>query len=191
MKIDINGQIERLQKQPYEVRIKILWGVVAVSAVILLVIWILSLKQTFSNISGKSLVQTPTAAAVNALSESQTRFAAVERVEKTGNILKIYFNINNPSADILNVSKLENITLDANGQSIKPKGMSDRQGQAFVQKVLSHTQNFGILTFNGIDSAFGKLTFDQMFLESSPADVFKQTLNLDFKKLNDSTKVRN
>lgn len=192
MKIDINDQLEKLQKRPYQDRIKILWTVVAVCAVILLGIWIFSLKHTFSNIGNvKSLVQTQTAATNQALGESQTQFAAVERVEKTGDTLKIYFNLDNPTDDILNVSNVENITLNVSGSSLNPNQVSDRQGQPFVQKILSHTKNFGVLTFNGVNATSGKLTFDQMFLDNSPANPFKQTLNLDFNKLNDSTKVRN
>ena len=70
-----------------------------------------------------------------------------------------------------------------NANPVHPQQLTDRQGSAFVKKVLSRTQNFGILTFSAINSEEGTLTFDQMFFEKNPQQFFKQILDLEFDKL--------
>jgi hypothetical protein len=188
--MSLSDRLEKLQKKPYETRIKILWGTVIICGVILLLVWMLSLKNVFSNVDSKSLIKVPVTQTQTSPGTS-TEFVAVERVEQTQTSLKIYFNINNPTDDILNVSKLNNVSLTEKNNTTQPKQITDRQGQAFVQKVLSHTQNFGILTFSGTNASSGTLTFDQMFFEKSSDKLFSQTLNLDFNKLNQESNLRN
>ena len=187
MNFNLNDKIEKLQNKPYEDRVRILWTVVVIVGIILLVLWVLSLKNTFSGLDTKSLINTNTG---QNTTEASTQFASVERVE-LGENLKIYFNINNTTDDILNISKLENINLVVNGQTVKPKSMNDRQGAVFVQKVLSHTQNFGTLTFPATDSNQAELIFDQMFFENNQSSIFKQTMELDLDKLNKDSNLRN
>ena len=181
--------LTRLQNQPYETRIKILWGTVLGAAIILVIIWVLSLKSTISGIDGSSLIKLNTTT-TSTTEQAQVAYASVERAEST-DVLKIYFNLNNPTNDILNASKLLNITLTSNGTQIQPTAITDRQGNPFVQKVLSHTQNFGILTFPAITIHQGTLTFDQMFLEKTPNNVFQQKLELNFDELIKNSNVRN
>jgi hypothetical protein len=182
--------LTKLQNQPYETRIKILWGTVLAAGFILVIIWVLSLKSTISGIDGASLIQLNPTTTSNT-KQTEIAYASVERVESTAQFLKIYFNLNNPTDDILNTAKLQNITLTFTGNSIQPQSMTDRQGNPFVQKVLSHTQNFGILVFSASPVHQASLTFDQMFLEKNSTDVFQQKLELNLDELIKNSNVRN
>lgn len=181
--------IAELQKKPYATRVKILWGSAAVFAVILIILWSISLKSTIKNTSGKPLIpQNSTAEYKN---QQETTLLNVERTETSGNTLKIYFNLNNQTDDILNVSKISNVELVTDAGTFRPSKMTNRQGETFVQKVLSRTQNFGIVTFPATNEAKATLIFNEMFLEKNPNQLLKQTFELDFSKLNQDSKVRN
>ena len=69
--------------------------------------------------------------------------------------------------------------------------MTDRQGQLFVEKVLSNTQNFGILVFDNLEAESATLTFNQMFFEQNPTQILSQKFELDFKKLQQDSNLRN
>lgn len=184
----MNDFIKNLQEKPYETRMKILWGTVGVVAVLLVTAFIFNLKSVIHQTNGGSFTE----GAKNPTSqETSLKLATVERVEKQGTNLKIHFNFNNDSSDILNLSKLEDITLKTKAGDLTPTLMTDRQGQAFVQKVLSHTQNFGILSFTNVTADSGELLFDEMFFEKTPQQLFSQALELDFNKLNSDNSVRN
>jgi len=181
--------IAELQKKPYATRVKILWGTTATFAVMLVVIWSLSLKSTIKNSSGQPLVPQNSGAAD--VDQKETNFLNVERTEIAGNTLKIYFNLNNQTDDILNVSKIADIELSTEAGILRPTKMVDRQGQTFVQKILSHTQNFGVLLFPTTSELEATLTFNEMFLEKNPDQLLKQSIELDFSKLNQDSQVRN
>ncbi len=186
--MSLEHEMQKLQKKPYETRLKILWVAVLASAVILVVLWIFNLKNTFKNIDTDSLIKTdPRVASL----ETDIPLLTVERVEKTTGNFKIYFNLHNQTNDILNVPDLSQIKLDINGQTFNPKQITNRQGQKFIQKVLSGTQAFGILVFNQIEGEEATLTFDQMFFEKTPGEIFKQELKLELNKLNTDGKLRN
>jgi hypothetical protein len=182
--------ITRLQEKPYESKLKILWGTVFVAAVILVVIFVFNIKNNLKGVNTKSLIQSNNSTA-SKTALSDTAYASVERIERTDNLLKIYFNFNNSTDDILSISKLEDIDLSFNNDRIKPKTITDRQGKPFVQKILSHTQNFGILTFDRLNTDDVKLTFDMMFFEKDPSKVFRQDLELNLNELSQPIKVRN
>ncbi len=184
----MNDFIKNLQEKPYATRMKILWGTVGVVAILLVAAFVFNLKSAIKETGRHSF--DPNAKTAGS-QETNLKLATVERVEKQGTTLKIYFNFNNDSTDILNLSKLEDITLKLKSGDVKPDQLTDRQGQAFVQKVLSHTQNFGVLTFNNVTATSGELEFDQMFFEKTPEALFSQTLDLDFNKLNSDNSVRN
>ena len=60
-----------------------------------------------------------------------------------------------------------------------------------MQKILSRTQNFGILIFDSINGDEGKLILDNLTFEESSATTLKQELDLDFKQLLNPVEVRN
>lgn len=177
--------ITSLQKKPYHTRVRILWGTIAVVALVLFTLWIISIKSSITGLDTQGLVKS-----VNTTAATQVSFASVERAE-AGSSIKLYFNFDNPSDDILNIPILSNITLTVKGKSMNPTQITDRQGKPFVQKVLSHEQNFGILVFPtaGADSA--ELTFNQMFFERSPEQILSQKIELDLKKLQKTNNLRN
>ena len=165
----MNKFLNKIQGQPYEDRIRILWGVVAVVALVLVVMIFSNIKETIGN-AGGSFTKIE---AAKFIPDSPISYMSVERVEQTDKTLKIYFNINNSGNDILNVPKLSDISLSVSNNLSHPQKITDRQGNTFVQKVLSRTQNFGILFFPAINGNRGTLLFDQMSLEKSRR-FFKQ-----------------
>ncbi len=187
--IDIREEVEKIQKKPYETRVRILWVIVLVCGVILIGLWVLSLKNTLKGVDKSSLIAAPTA---NTQTEKND-IVSVERIETTGDELKIYFNVENNSDDIINLPKTNDIELNGDELSFHPLRMTDRQGNPFVQKVLSHTKNFGILIFGQetVSLTQADLTFNQMFFEKTDTQYFKQELNLDLTKLNENGKLRN
>jgi|GEM_PF-670460 len=46
-KLDINKKIEEIRRKPEHIRIRYVWGLVAVSMVFILIIWIFSMKNSF------------------------------------------------------------------------------------------------------------------------------------------------
>jgi len=181
--------ISWLQEKPYQTRLKILWTTLIAVGGLVVVIFVLNIKSTISGIDGKNLIKIDTKS--SAAAETALKFAQIERIEINNNFLKIYFNFNNTTTDILNVSKLADITMTANGKQFQPQQITDRQGNAFVQKILSHTQNFGILTFPSINADKATLTFNQMFLDQNPSNLFMQTMELNFSELTKSAQIRN
>lgn len=181
--------IGELQKKPYKTRVKILWGFTIGFGIILIALWSVNLKSTIKNSSGEPLILNEDSGPE--LAQDESNFVTVERVEISSSALRIYFNLNNQTDDILNVSKIGNIELTTEQGTINPTRILDRQNQTFVQKVLSHTQNFGVLVFPSVSAGTGKLTFNEMFLEKNPDQLFQQTLELDFSKLNQDSTIRN
>ncbi len=182
--------ISKIQEKPYETRVRILWSTVGVAAIILVAVFVLSVKSTLKNVDGKKLIDI-NQSATSTNDVTTTPYAAVERVERTEKVLKIYFNYHNTTDDILNISKIADITLTFEDNSIKPQAMTDRQGKTFIQKVLSKTQNFGILTFSPINTGKAVLTFDQMFFEKDPSKIFQQKLELNLDELSKPENLRN
>lgn len=177
--------LDNLQKKPYDTKVQILWSTTAVIAIVLIIIWVISLKSTIKNNT------TDTAAPAKSQTTIVSEFLNIERVEKSGSTMKLYFNLNNNTDDILNVPSVEDITLQVSAGNLHPTSILDRQGQAFVQKVLSHTQAFGILTFSATTETAAQLVFDNMMLEKNPGQTLKQTVTLDLVKLNQPANVRN
>jgi hypothetical protein len=115
----------------------------------------------------------------------------VERIESNdAGAFKIYFNINNPTNDIINFATTDNIKLLVNDAKLNPLRILDRQKKPFVSRILSHTQNFGILYFNPTSADFGTLTFSDLFFEKKPDGLFKEEFNLDFQALNKPEELR-
>ncbi|GEM_PF-2418930 len=185
--------IEKLQQQPQATRIKIVWAGVAIAALILFVIWVFSLRSTIKNLNGVDLIKLPTSEPTNNQGQIQTAtpYATVERAESTALNFKLYFNFNNSTNDILNLPALTDITLKINNQTIKPTKITDRQNQPFVQKILSHTQNFGILIFPKTNADAADLNFNQMYFEQTPNALFNQKIKLNLKDLEKSALLRN
>lgn len=184
--MNVRDFIKNLQNKPYETRVKILWGGVIVIGILLVFAWVFSLKSTISGLDKNSSAnsapaETPTA---------KTQYITIERAETSAGNLRIYFKIKNPSNDILNFSKLEDIKLVAGGRELSPVKLLDRQNKPFVQKILSKTENFGMLTFLSEMPDEGKLSFDQLFFENQPQLIFKETSDLDFSQLVKTEELR-
>lgn len=173
--------INRIQEKPYETRVKIMWWSVIILAIILVLLWAFNIKSTINN---SSFSETSSGSKTESTSApAKETYVSVERAEISGETLNIYFNINNTSNDILNAPKLSNISLTAKDTEYDAYQLTDRQGRPFVQKILSHNQNFGILAFPNVNTDSAELILDNMFFEMTPDQVFIQTIHLDLKDL--------
>lgn len=180
--------IKNLQDKPYETRLKIMWGTVLFAGILLIAVFIWNIKAVVQNTSGTDLLNPPVD---DSAEQTNLNLLSVEKVETRSGRFRIYFNLNNPGEDILNMALIEDITLTINNVQHQPTEIIDRQGQPFVEKILSKTQNFGVLIFPTIIGAKGTLEFDQMYFEKSPDTLFSQKVELDFNKLKTDNPIRN
>jgi hypothetical protein len=182
----MNEDLDTVQKLSYKTRVRIVWLTFIVVAVGLVFLIVQSIQGTIEN-AGDNLV---TIQPSSNQPQSQIKYVAVERIERTDKLLKIYFNLNNPSTDIVNFSKLTDVRLRVENTTYNPQQITDRQGGVFVQKVLSRTQNFGILYFTPIQTDVAELSFTNLSLEKDPSNLVQQTLQLQFSELIKPTNVR-
>jgi len=184
----MNKFLRNLQNQPYETRVKILWATTAVVAIAVIVIWAVSFKSTVRNSGPVTLTPSTERVGVN---QTETKLIKIERAEKTDGLLKLYFTINNDTDDILSFSKKEEVSLTTNNQQVLATSLLDRQGMPLVQKVLSKTQIFGMVTFPDSTDLNPTITFANMFFEKSSTSLLKQSEKLDLKTLETNSEVRN
>ena len=181
--------LQKLQNQSQQTKLKVLWSTVAAAAIVLVVIVSLSIKSSVKNVDGQNPFQAAGQTAGETLPNRDV--VKVESIDSSAAGLKIYFNIENDTDDILNVPDATNIQLAIGGQILNPTAIDDRQSGPFVKKVLSHTQDFGVLVFAPAPANRGTLNFNQMFFEQSPNNLFQQQLDLDFQQLTQPVKPRN
>ncbi|MBI4363488.1 MAG: hypothetical protein HY545_01415 [Candidatus Doudnabacteria bacterium] len=177
--------LTQIQNKPYETRVKILWLTTLIAGVLLAGIWLMELKST---IIAPSRQEQQTE---NNNTQIAQKYISVERTEVSGETTKLFFSVNNDTGDILNFSTINDVHLNFDQSGIKPAKLLTRQDKPFVAKILSHTQEFGILVFTGSLSDIGELTFDQLFFESHPENIFKETISLDFDELMKAQELRN
>jgi len=182
----ITAFINSLQDKPLEVRNRIFWASSAVAAVLVFGIWL----TTFKHEVKKLTVGSVTNIAANQPQVSSQHYVTVNAAQTSANKLLLYFSINNDTKDILNVANLSSIKLAVNGKTYSPSKLTDANGGDFIQKALSHSENFGILTFDTI-SGSGEITFDNMFFEQSPDNLFKEVVPVDLKALPKPKTLRN
>ena len=177
--------INRLQNLSYKTRVRILWGTAAIAAIALIAVWSFNLRSDFKTVNtGDLLGDTATGA------QTQNKYVKVERISTDDQGLRIYFSIENPTDEILNFSPVDAINLEFGNAGIKPLSILNRQDQPFVQKILSHTTQFGILVFGPIEAQKATLSFGNLFFENSTQASFKETLELDLDKLNKQEELR-
>ncbi|MDP4000974.1 MAG: hypothetical protein Q8P83_01935 [bacterium] len=193
--MSLHDFIRRLQDKPYNVRVRILWTTTIIVAIVLIVIWLSTVKNEITNIDNNGFANlneiTDTDEPSGQTITEQNTYIAVERTElnETG-AFQIFFKVNNSTQDILNFSPLEQIKLEINGASLTPLQINDRQDNPFVQKILSNTENFGTLVFSQLEVNTGRLIFDELYFEQNPNKIFRESLDLDFKKLNKTQELR-
>jgi hypothetical protein len=177
--------IEYLQSRSEGTRNKILWGASTVATVLVVFIWGTNLNHQLRSISGVSTTTTAPSQI------SAPHYIAIESAETSNGKLNIYFSVKNDTSDILNFSQNSDIVLSVGNKTFKPKSVVTRQNQKFIQKALSKTQSFGILTFENVAGTSGQLSFDNLFFEQNPQNLFKEVLPVDLKKLNQTPSIRN
>ncbi|MBX4205091.1 MAG: hypothetical protein KW788_02810 [Candidatus Doudnabacteria bacterium] len=160
--------ITNLQNKPDHIKNRIFWSTSTIAAVFVVSVWFINFKHQVQNISGGSVLnlgsQTSNAAAPH--------YTKIDRTEIKNGKLLIFFTVINDTSDILNFSAASDIKL--NGTA--PSQITDRQGLAFVKKVLSHTENQGTLSFDDTSAKSGSVTFDNLYFEQSPDVIFSETI---------------
>jgi hypothetical protein len=179
--------IKNLQDKPDHIRNRIFLGSSAVVVVAVVSLWFISFKHQVQNISGASLT---TSLTQNLSQNSTAHYLAVDGADDSNGKTVIYFSVNNDTSDILSFSQNDDITLSVDGKDYKPSSLQTRQQQAFVQKILSNTQVFGIATFDVSGKSDAELTFDNLYFEQNPSNIFKETLDIDFGKLSKPVDIR-
>ena len=182
----INKFLSNLQNKSEQTKNRIFWSASIIATVVVATVWFGSFKREIQSISGTDLN-------LNAQQsqESAPHYLKLEGAEQTNDKLAIYFSVNNDSEDILNFSTNNDIDLLIGGKKSNPVSVTNRQGDKFVEKVLSHQEQFGIATFDNIADNTGTITFDNLYFEQTPSNIFKETLELDLKKLSKPLDIRN
>ena len=177
--------LSKIQNLPIQTRIKILWTIVIVIAVGLAGIWVFSSTKQIKTISKNDLpgMQPPPPPPSSNSISAEPEYTAVEWIERKDNKMLVYFKLQNPTANIMNFSKANQITLTINGQTQNPSLITDRQGNPFVAKALSQSQSFGIAEFEDRAGDKAQLKFDNLFFENDPTKIFNETFDLNLDKL--------
>lgn len=189
MNLSFSQWLSNLRQKPYKVRLRILWITIGVVGLILLALFALSLKNQIAQLGNKPLLPELDNKGASSF-ESTNQHITVESVQTQNNIFKIFFKVENKTDDILNFSKAEDIKLQVDNQTLAVIRITDRQNKPFVQKILSHTSNFGVVYFPPVEALEGLLTFDSMYFERTPTTLFKETIELDFIELSKSQELR-
>jgi hypothetical protein len=176
--------LERLRGLSHPAKSRILVGAVIVSALAFGSLWV---NETRKNLVGMDN-STPLLNEGSVLSANN--YITVESYEDRGGKRYVYFKVQNNTPEILNFSKKESIKFEIGKQSSTPESVTDRQQSSFVTKVLSNTTIYGTLVFNGTDGTKGKITFDEMFFENQPNNIFRETLEVDLNKLKPVEELR-
>lgn len=181
----INRVMEYLRSREPHVKNRIVIVVVALAGIGLTSAYFNGIQKQLASIEGQELI--PNTGTVL----SATNFITVEAAEKKDGKTYIYFQVKNDTSNIMNFSSKEKISFQSNGNSVNPEKIANRQGQAFVTRILSNTQEFGTLIFPNLDSDRGTLNFENMFFESETGEkTYNQSVEVDFGKLRPVEELR-
>jgi hypothetical protein len=178
-----NTILERLRSLHPSHKIKIIAGVGAIVLVGLTSAWTSSVKQKLANIDSAPIEQ-----AGSVLSASN--HITLESSELKDQRRYVYFKVLNPTADILNFSKPENITFQHKSGATQIFSLTDRQQSTFPQKILSNTTVYGVAVFEETSVTEGNIIFDNLFFENSPSVMFKESIFVDFDTLKTIQELR-
>ncbi|MGE5392353.1 MAG: hypothetical protein ACM3NH_01285 [Candidatus Saccharibacteria bacterium] len=182
--MNAKSYLERLQQLPLSTRVKILWVTVVVIAAGLVALWFINLKSQISRLDTDNLLP-----GLNNSVVAQKHVTA-EWAETKDDKLRVYFKVTNETNDILNFPQLSEIKLQTEDKEISADNVTDRQGKPFVKRVLSKTENYGVLIFPKIDAEQASLLLDQLYFEMKPSELFSEKVDLNFNDLNQAPELR-
>jgi hypothetical protein len=168
--------LDRLQGLSHSAKIRVILAVAVVSIAGLGAIWAKDATSIFSSIDPESIIP-------NGSVLSATNYVTLEAFEESDGKHYLHFRVQNNTSDILNFPKSDLISLQINGRTVHPEKVTDRQQMPFVSKVLSNSTVYGILEFGKLDGNGGILEFDEMFFESQPSNVFRESVEVDLSDL--------
>ena len=179
--MSLSHYIQQIQKLPYRSRVKILWGTTVSIAIILVLVWVATIKLSIKPINTDAL---------QIKSQQTERYIKVERLELANGTTQIFFSIKNTTDKILSFSRAEDIILNIGDTGLKPTRILTRQNKPFVQKILSNNEEFGILVFGELEPDEATITFSNLYFENTPETVFEEAVEVDLGKLPNEQPIR-
>ena len=179
--------IKNLQSKPYAVRMRILVTTAVIATIVVIAVWLIGFKQEFRNLNKQSILVSNSSTS----HLSAQHYTNIDGAEIVDGKLLVYFSAKNDTTDILNFSKTQDMKLSLDGKDLTPSKLTDRQSQPFVQKILSNSQNFGIATFDIGSAKSATITFDNLYFENNPSNIFKEQITFDPNKLSKPADLKN
>ncbi len=180
-----NRTLAHLQKLPLQTRIQILWISGVILATLLVALWTFSLKWEIRRLGQSTEILTNEQPI-----KLEEKFTKIEWAE-IGPQTKIFFAVSNQTADILNFSQIDDITLTLGKNIFKPIKLIDRQNRPFPQRILSHSQIFGVLIFDLQETDSAEIVFSDLFFEKAPETIFQENLSVNLDELDQKQELRN
>lgn len=180
----LNQTLERLRALHPSHKIKIIAGVGAVSLAALAFIWTSSIKQQFTQLDAADVTGQPGSVL------SASNHVTLEYTELKDKKRYVYFKVQNPTNNILNFSKPENITFRHKSGTTPVFTLTDRQQSAFPVKILSNTVVYGVAVFDQLVDTSGDMVFDNLYFDDQPTVIFKESIFVDFGKLKTIQELR-
>ncbi len=183
--MNLNQITNYLRSRSPEAKNRIMVSVIILAVVILGALWVNNIKKEVSALN-------PPGEVADASLVSTEERIVIEGMETILGKKYIYFKVKNNTNDILNFSPIEKIQLESNrGEVLRPEKILGRQDKIFIKKVLSNSEEFGILVMPDFEQdRYIRAVFDGMFFEQQQDKVFKETLEVDFSKLTPLQELR-
>jgi hypothetical protein len=176
--------LERLQGLSRAAKSRIVFSVATLALIGLGALWANDVKNNLIGIDKNSFLP------ANGTVLSATNYVTIESYEERGDKRYIYFKVQNNTSKILNFSKQEKVNLEIDHQTIAPDTITDRQQSVFANKILSNSVIYGTLIFSEFEGSKGTIVFDEMFFEDEPNSLFRESIEVDFKKLKPVEELR-
>ncbi|HYC79701.1 MAG TPA: hypothetical protein VEC17_01595 [Candidatus Binatia bacterium] len=174
--------LQYLQSRSEQTKKRITTVVIIISVLVLGSVWLSGLK----SLGKEDLVPQNEQTSV----QTEINHLTVESREKKGDKEYIYFRIANNTPDILNFSMISEVKLTVDNQQLLPEEITDRQGRTFVRKILSNTTAYGIMIFPAFEDSKGTLVVDNLYFENEPENLMKESMEIEFDKLQPLEELR-
>lgn len=176
--------LERLQSLHPTHKSRILVVVAIISTISFGSMWVNNIKNELVGIDTNELI--PQSGTVL----SATNYVTLESTEIKNDKRYLYFKVENNTDDILNFSTPEKISMNLGDGEVQPEEIYDRQQTLFPTKILSNTTVYGTLVLPTTDGEAGTIVFDDLYFETSPDQLFKESMQIDFETLKTVEELR-
>lgn len=179
--------LEYLRSRSDRTKTKIAAVAIVLTVIILGGIWMATISNSLGGFGADDLsIDTSTPNPV-----SDTQHVIVEAADTKNGKTYIYFKLENPNDDILNLPKADGISIQVGNRIYNADAITNRQNQPFPVKALNQTTNYGIVTFPEFNlKGNATMTFDNMSFEHSNQSIFKEHIDVDLSKLGPIEELR-